>query len=186
MSDAASEHPLTPEQVRAGKEALRIARGAAGFTLGLGLVGVQSLMRPDDLPPGRGRLAYRLAFGGLTAISGLLVTTDTSADPAADGLDPKMARRLGLATTVGLGAASAALFHPRVGANWWSDRLLSRIGVRYTRPVGAIIAMSVSAGFIVFSDRMVHAASHHVPILEAFPAVSGEADVDRDSEGAAD
>lgn len=191
--EATTDHPSAPDENRARTEFGRAARGAAGVALGLGLAGVQSLMRPDDVPPGRGRQAYRLAFGGLTAASSMLTAGDLPtadegrAEPDPDALAPRTVRILTLATTVGGGVASAALFHPRVRANWWGDRILASLGVTHTRTAGALIAVSATAGVIVFSDRMEHATA---PRIEQ-PSTAGTdasdpADGQDDTEGSID
>lgn len=157
MSDSINVYIPPPEGKKAARAFLGAIRSGGAVAAGLGLTGLQSLMRPDDLPPGRGRNAYRLAFGGLSAVAGLLTNVRPPQDQDQgqdDTLDPSTARKIELGTAAAAGVLSAVLFHPRITANWWGDRLLARLGVTHTRTAGALIAVSVTAGLIVFSERM--------------------------------
>lgn len=111
----------------------------------LGLTGVLSLMRPDDLAPGPGRFAYRLAYG---ALSGAALWLTNPAEESTD-LDAHTARKLNTGIALGGGVLSSALFDPRISANWWADDLLEKVGIKHPRVAAAGLAVAATAGAIM-------------------------------------
>lgn len=107
----------------------------------LGLTAVLSLMRPDDVAPGPGRVAYRLAYG---ALSGATLWLSSPVEESAE-LDAYAARNVTTGIALGGGVLSAALFDARIGANWWADDLLARLGIRHPRVAVAGITVAATA-----------------------------------------
>lgn len=129
-----------PLDLRAVDMPLTAADAAA-----LGLTGVLSLMRPDDVAPGPGRLAYRLAYG---ALSGAALWLTSRAEETTD-LDAHAARNLDTGIALGGGVLSSALFDSRISANWWADDLLEKMGIRHPRVAAAGLAVAATAGAIM-------------------------------------
>lgn len=129
-----------PLDLRAVDMPLTAADAAA-----LGLTGVLSLMRPDDVAPGPGRLAYRLAYG---ALSGATLWLTNTAEESTD-LDAYAARNLNTGIALGGGVLCSALFDPRISANWWADDLLAKLGIKHPRVAVAGLTVAATAGAIM-------------------------------------
>lgn len=111
------------------------------------LGGALALMRPDDVPAGPGRLAYRLGYGALSAaLAGLM----GAAASGSSDLDEQTQRTVDIGISAATGVVGAALFDPRVDANWWVDRALAKIGVDRPRVATAVLSAAATAGMISF------------------------------------
>ncbi|MCI2266145.1 hypothetical protein [Sediminivirga luteola] len=134
----------TMDELNRQRAALRRGAELAAATA---VAGVQSLMRPDDVRPGPGRLAYRLGYAGLTAAGSWLTRNLGKEEDAAPNV------RLDAGLAAGAGILGYVLFSPRVKANWWTDRWLERAGVRSPRLVGALGTTALMAAAYIAAER---------------------------------